>query len=252
MAPVSWKLPGSSSRSIRSRTVRRPLACWRATRSSPPICRASSSRRRNSSSSGSQLIAMGEDMAVAMRLSGRGERGALEKGERTFLRRGRSGDADEFTALMRESRELHRPWSFPPVRGEEFVALVERARADDFELFLLCRRGDGRILGFFNLSQIFRGPFLNAYLGYAVGAPYAGEGYMAEGIELVLRHAFGAMGLHRLEANIQPGNEPSTALAKHAGFRLEGFSPRYLKIDGRWRDHERWAILAEEWQQREG
>ena len=87
-------------------------------------------------------------------------------------------------------------------------------------------------------------------LGYAIGAPYAGEGYMTEGIELVLRHAFGAMGLHRLEANIQPGNEPSIALAKRAGFRLEGFSPRYLKIDGRWRDHERWAILAEEHAQR--
>jgi len=188
---------------------------------------------------------------VAMRLSGRVERGALERGERTFLRRGRSGDADEFTALMRESRELHRPWSFPPVRGEEFVALVERARADDFELFLLCRRGDGRILGFFNLSQIFRGPFLNAYLGYAVGAAHAGAGYMTEGLELVLRQSFGPLGLHRLEANIQPGNEPSIALAKRAGFRLEGFSPRYLKIDGRWRDHERWAILADEWHERQ-
>jgi ribosomal-protein-alanine N-acetyltransferase len=75
---------------------------------------------------------------------------------------------------------------------------------------------------------------------------------MAEGIELVLRHAFGALGLHRLEANIQPGNDRSIALAKRAGFRLEGFSPRYLKIDGRWRDHERWAILAEEWASRNG
>jgi ribosomal-protein-alanine N-acetyltransferase len=69
---------------------------------------------------------------------------------------------------------------------------------------------------------------------------------MSEGIELVLRQAFGPMGLHRLEANIQPANAASIALAKGAGFRLEGFSPRYLKIDGRWRDHERWAILAED------
>jgi ribosomal-protein-alanine N-acetyltransferase len=191
-------------------------------------------------------------MPVVMRLGSRAQRGALETGARTFIRCGRSGDAEEFTALMRDSRALHRPWSFPPVREEEFTALVARARSDDFELFLLCRREDGSILGFFNLSQIFRGPFLSAYLGYAVGAPYAGEGYMGEGIELVMRHAFGAMGLHRLEANIQPGNEPSIALAKGAGFRLEGFSPRYLKIDGRWRDHERWAILAEEWQRREG
>jgi ribosomal-protein-alanine N-acetyltransferase len=69
---------------------------------------------------------------------------------------------------------------------------------------------------------------------------------MSEGIELVLEHAFGSMGLHRLEANIQPSNAASIALAKRAGFRLEGFSPRYLKIDGHWRDHERWAIVAED------
>jgi [ribosomal protein S5]-alanine N-acetyltransferase len=186
-----------------------------------------------------------------MRLGNRAERGALETGERAFIRRGRSGDADEFTELMRASREHHQPWSFPPTRNSEFLALVERARSEDFELFLLCRRGDGRILGFLNLSQIFRGPFLNAYLGYAVGAPYAGEGYMTEGIQLVLAHAFGSLGLHRLEANIQPGNERSIALAEGAGFRLEGFSPRYLKIDGKWRDHERWAILAEEWTARD-
>jgi len=65
----------------------------------------------------------------------------------------------------------------------------------------------------------------------------------------VLRHAFVMLRLHRVEANIQPGNRASIALAEGAGFRREGFSPRYLKIGGRWRDHERWAILAEEWQQ---
>jgi ribosomal-protein-alanine N-acetyltransferase len=180
------------------------------------------------------------------RLSGRGERGALAVGERTFLRRARDRDGAEFIELMRASHELHRPWSFPPNEPDDFRALVDRARTDDFELLLLCRRGDDAILGFFNLSQIFRGPFMNAYLGYAVGQPYAGQGYMAEGIELVLRHAFESMGLHRLEANIQPANAASVALAKGAGFRLEGFSPRYLKIDGQWRDHERWAILAED------
>ena len=187
---------------------------------------------------------------MVMRLGSRAPRRALATGERTYLRHARSGDADEFTTLMRASRGLHRPWSFPPTRKEEFAALVERAKSDDFELLLLCRRGDGRILGFFNLSQIFRGTFLNAYLGYAIGEEHAGEGYMTEGVDLVLRHAFGALGLHRVEANIQPGNERSIALAKRAGFRLEGFSPRYLKIDGQWRDHERWAILAEDWANR--
>ena len=115
---------------------------------------------------------------------------------------------------------------------------------------LVCRREDDAILGFFNLSQIVRGSLQSAYLGYAVGKPFAGQGYMREGIELVLRHAFLTLRLHRIEANIQPGNGASIALARGAGFRREGFSPRYLKIGGRWRDHERWAILAEEWRAR--
>jgi ribosomal-protein-alanine N-acetyltransferase len=79
---------------------------------------------------------------------------------------------------------------------------------------------------------------------------YAGQGYMREAIELVLREAFLNLRLHRIEANIQPGNHASIALARGAGFSREGFSPRYLKIGGRWRDHERWAILAEDWRNR--
>ena len=70
---------------------------------------------------------------------------------------------------------------------------------------------------------------------------------MSEGMALVLREAFTTLRLHRLEANIQPGNLPSIALAERAGFVREGFSERYLKVGGRWRDHERWAIRAEQW-----
>jgi ribosomal-protein-alanine N-acetyltransferase len=69
---------------------------------------------------------------------------------------------------------------------------------------------------------------------------------MREAIDQVLDHSFSALGLHRIEANIQPGNAPSIALARGAGFRLEGFSPRYLLIGGQWRDHERYALTAED------
>jgi ribosomal-protein-alanine N-acetyltransferase len=98
-----------------------------------------------------------------------------------------------------------------------------------------------------NLSQIFMGGFKSAYLGYYVGAPFARLGYMTEAIQLVLKFAFDRMKLHRLEANIQPNNSASIALVRRAGFRKEGYSPRYLKIGGQWRDHERWAIIAEDW-----
>jgi len=106
------------------------------------------------------------------------------------------------------------------------------------------------MLGVFNLSQIYRGNFGSAYLGYYGHAGFAGRGYMREGLDLVVRYAFGKLGLHRIEANIQPGNPKSIALVERCGFIREGFSPRYLKVAGRWRDHERWAITVERWRGR--
>ncbi len=102
-------------------------------------------------------------------------------------------------------------------------------------------------MGVVNLNEIVRGSFQSAYLGYYAFRPHAGQGYMTEGLALVLRHTFRGLGLHRLEANIQPANRQSRELVRRLGFRREGFSPRYLKIGGRWRDHERWAIVRETW-----
>jgi ribosomal-protein-alanine N-acetyltransferase len=103
------------------------------------------------------------------------------------------------------------------------------------------------LVGAIHLNEIVRGALQSAYLGYYAFEPHAGQGLMSAGMALVLRRAFRELGLHRLEANIQPGNSRSIALARRLGFRREGFSPRYLKLGGRWRDHERWALLREEW-----
>jgi len=110
--------------------------------------------------------------------------------------------------------------------------------------FLVCRASDNAIVGVVNLSNVVRGLLQSGYLGYYAFAGYERQGYMASGLSVVVRHAFNKLKLHRLEANIQPGNTASIALAASCGFTLEGYSPRYLKIGGRWRDHERWAILA--------
>ncbi|MBV8987451.1 MAG: GNAT family N-acetyltransferase [Solirubrobacterales bacterium] len=184
------------------------------------------------------------------RLSLRTRDRLVSEPRRVYLRSPAEGDREEFVALMRKSRSFHRPWATAPTDDGRFEAYVADARRADFEAMLVCRVEDDAIVGFFNLSQIARGSLQSAYLGYAVGKPYARHGYMREGIELVLREAFGTLRLHRVEANIQPENKASIALAEGAGFRREGFSPRYLKIGGRWRDHERWAILADEWRAR--
>jgi ribosomal-protein-alanine N-acetyltransferase len=155
-------------------------------------------------------------------------------------------DRDEFIELVEASVNLHRPWTYPPADAASFRRLIERNRADNFFALLARRSDDSAIVGLFELSDVVRGAFQSAYLGYWVGEPYAGKGYMREGMQLALRFAFNELKLHRVEANIQPANERSLALAKKSGFRREGFSPRYLKIGGRWRDHERWAILADD------
>jgi ribosomal-protein-alanine N-acetyltransferase len=174
-----------------------------------------------------------------------GEGDSLRTGKRVYLRRPQFSDAREFLALMQASRRLHRPWVQPPSNRKAFQVYVERASARGVAS-LICLREDHAIVGVANLSEIVRGLFQSAYLGFYGGAPYVGQGLMREGVELLLRHAFQDLRLHRVEANVQPANTRSLALVKALGFRKEGYSPRYLKIAGRWRDHERWARLAED------
>ena len=162
------------------------------------------------------------------------------------LYRLRAEDRASFLEAVRASRALHHPWVSPADTPEAFDRYLERARGEAFEAMLLRRDPEGELLGVFNLSQIFHGPFQSAYLSYYAFAPHARKGHMRRGLDLLLRHAFEELGLHRLEANLQPANAASRALVRGAGFHMEGFSPRYLKIDGAWRDHERWALLREE------
>jgi [ribosomal protein S5]-alanine N-acetyltransferase len=159
-------------------------------------------------------------------------------------------DQEAFLVAMRSSRRLHAPWLKAPTSAAEFARLLASARGERFESLLVRRRDDDAITGFFNVSEIVRGPLQSAYLGYGAVAGHERRGYMSEGLELLLGHVFGAIGLHRLEANIQPANRDSIAFVRRAGFVREGYSERYLKIGGRWRDHERWAMRAEQWRGR--
>ncbi len=145
------------------------------------------------------------------------------------------------------SRLLHFPWVSPPLTEDECKTYLRRCQTENFEGLLICLIGSQRIVGVANLSQIFYGAFQNAYLGYYAALEFAGQGLMTEGLRLVIYHAFWELGLHRLEANVQPNNSTSIALVKRLGFTKEGFSRRYLKINGEWRDHERWALTVEDW-----
>lgn len=165
---------------------------------------------------------------------------------RVNLRPPQEGDREAFVAALEASQTLHDPWLDPPDPPAWFDRLVARNGSMTDRSFLVVRLHDEVLVGVYNLSQIVYGPLCSAYLGYYALAPHEGNGYMREGLGLLLWQAFGSVGLHRIEANIQPGNTASIALVRGAGFRREGFSPRYLRIREGWRDHERWAITLED------
>lgn len=170
----------------------------------------------------------------------------IARGPHVALRPLTHDDAAEFTALARASAQLHHPWLAMPTAYAAFTAYVDRiAERQSVSLLVCLPDSGGAIAGFVNINNIVRGGFQSGALGYGAFAPSAGRGHLSEGLGLVLRHAFGPLGLHRLEANIQPGNTASLKLVERHGFRREGFSPGFLFIDGAWRDHERWAITAE-------
>lgn len=167
---------------------------------------------------------------------------------RVEIRAPRPSDEAAYRAAVLRSVELIAPWN--PADPDDFGHLLTRVSGDGAVFFVL-DRADGGIAGKVTVNMIQRGRLSSAALGYDAYVPYAGTGRMSEGVRLVLDTCFaptpGGLGLHRVEVNIQPGNERSLRLVRRIGFRHEGFSPRLLFLNGAWRDHERFALTVEEW-----
>lgn len=170
----------------------------------------------------------------------------VRSGALVDLTRPHARDETEFLGRVAASVELHVPWTYPPATAAQFAGYLARARRKDQRMFFVRMRDDADLVGVVNMSNIVLGNFDCAFLGYYGFAGMTGQGRMSEAVNLVVRHAFEDLGLHRLEANVQPGNERSLALVRRCGFRHEGFSPRYLRIGDGWKDHARWAITVED------
>lgn len=155
----------------------------------------------------------------------------------------REEDEEEFVAKVRSSTALHEPWVSPPSSHAGFAAYLERLRQPAYAGFFL--RDRSQLVGVVNVNNIVMGALRSGYLGYYAFKGGEGRGLISEGVALVITFAFGELGLHRLEANIQPSNIASLRLAQRVGLVKEGFSERYLYVAGEWRDHERWATTVE-------
>jgi ribosomal-protein-alanine N-acetyltransferase len=152
-------------------------------------------------------------------------------------------DKGAFVAAAIRSRRLHRPWTTAPCDGAAFDRYLARFDAHSHLGFVVVFKATDELVGAIHLTNVVYGAFRSGYLGYFAFTGHEGRGHMKQGLSLVVQHAFHKLRLHRLEANIQPGNLASIALVRTCGFSKEGYSPAYLKIGGRWRDHERWALV---------
>ena len=152
-------------------------------------------------------------------------------------------DEKIFMANIRRSRDLHRSWVQVPTSAKAFQRYVQEMNTADDQAYVAIRTDTQEMVGVVELQDIFRGDFQNAYLIYYGFAGQLNQGLMRQAVQKVIAKAFGSLKLHRLEANIQPDNLSSIALIKACGFKKEGLSRQFLRKNGEWRDHERWALL---------
>ena len=176
-------------------------------------------------------------------------------GERTFLRHPVVSDHAEWSKLRAASRAFLEPWEprWPEddLTRTAFKYRIRRYDADReaglaLPLFV-CHKASGRIVGGVTLGSIRRGAAECCSLGYWMGEQHAGKGLMRDALGGLLPHVFDRMRLHRIEAACIPDNTRSQRLLEKAGFRREGYLNGYLKINGAWRDHLLYALIAEDW-----
>lgn len=156
----------------------------------------------------------------------------------------------EWLEKWEPQRNLHAP---DPINDRDAFAMRCSARQRErqlghgygFGIFV-----DGDFVGEINLNSVQRGAFQSGYVGYWIAESAAGNGYMPEAVLALARYAFEELYLHRLQISIIPRNARSRRVMEKLGIRSEGIAKRYLEINGVWEDHVRYAITAEEWDER--
>lgn len=174
-------------------------------------------------------------------------------GQGLVLRAPRAADFAQWAEVRRASRPHLAPfepaWTEADLTREIFLARLRRARREaragtDFQFLVFAHDSSHALLGGITLSNVRRRAAQTATLGYWVRADRAGQGVMTRAVGLLVAHAFGSMGLNRLEAACLPHNIASRRVLEKNGFAEEGFAPAYLHINGAWRDHVLYGLPA--------
>lgn len=169
----------------------------------------------------------------------------MSMNSKIYLVKLKSVHEKEYLKAVQSSLKAIEPWIEIPKTRKSFVKSIKEVSTSSDKAYLVRRLSDDALIGVVEIRDIFMGIFKCGYLIYYAFDGYRGQGYMKEAIQLTITKAFQKIKLHRLEANIQPNNMSSKGLAKSVGLLYEGYSPKFLKINGEWRDHERWAIINE-------
>jgi len=173
------------------------------------------------------------------------------EGDGVMLRAPMMSDFTEWATLRNISRGFLAPWE-PTWPADDLTRsayrrrirrYAEDIRTDQAYAFFLFRKSDNVLLGGLTIANVRRGVAQAGSLGYWMGAPYAGQGYMTAGVRAIIRFSFSSLRLHRLEAACIPTNTPSIRLLEKTGFKREGLARQYLCIDGIWQDHLLFARL---------
>ena len=176
------------------------------------------------------------------------------EGRRTFLRPPVERDWRSYAEIRAASRQFLEPWepTWPSdaLSRDAFYRRLNRYASDwrndtGYSMFVF-EQESAALLGGISLSNVRRGVAQCGTLGYWIGESYAGQGYMREGLGLLLGFCFSELGLHRVEAACLPSNEASRGLLTASGFSEDGFARKYLKIRGVWQDHVLFSKLSED------
>ncbi len=176
----------------------------------------------------------------------------MSQGGGVYLRHPQMADYESWKNLREQSRDFLQPWepNWDPAHLEisayrsrlsRFRKMVANDQGYPFHVF---RASDNRLVGACNLINVHRTVKQSVSLGYWVGERYARQGFARASVRGACKFAFVTLGLHRVEAAVQPANAPSKALLETVGFTYEGVGRGYLKINGAWRDHDLYARLS--------
>jgi [ribosomal protein S5]-alanine N-acetyltransferase len=189
-----------------------------------------------------------------LRSSSSDDTAPVVRSERLWLRAPVMADHAAWADLRGQSRQHLTPWE-PQWSMDELARVSFRRRlrhyANDIKedlgyAFLIFHINSHELLGGLTLSNVRRGVTQAACLGYWIGEPHQGKGYMTEAVRAVSTFVFTELKLHRLEAACLPHNTPSISVLERAGFTAEGLARRYLKINGQWQDHRLFARLSDD------